>query len=103
MRHVGMQRKDRLYFARFNPKPAHADLVIKSSEALEVTVRAKAYPVPCVVHPPMADTVQLKFDESFPREFGPIQIAKRKSRPSDAQFARNPRRHRLAIFVKDVD
>src|SRR5687768_9318857 len=83
-----------------DPEPADFDLVICSSDKLDVPVREKTGQVSCPVQTtgPFGDGA---CNEAVRRQVRAVQISARETCPADIEFASDPNRNRLSQFVQN--
>ena len=92
----------RFDFSEFDAKAPDLDLMIETSEKLEVAVGAIADQVAGLVEAGAGDVTEGVGNESFGGEFRPVQIAAGQAHPADVQLAGNADRRRLVVAVENV-
>src|SRR5260221_4221521 len=99
--HRGVLPERVLDLAELDPESADLDLIVVSTEALEVAVRQEANEIARLVHPGRAAAERIG-EEAFLRQIRPIEITVRHAGYADEELADGAHEHRLAARIDDV-
>ena len=92
--------QDGLNLAQFDAETAQLDLLVNTTEILNVAIGQPAGQVAAFVKPPRTKRVD---NEAFRRQFGAIEVAARHANPTDIQFAGDTDGNGLVGAIQHID
>ena len=101
LRHARMPQQRRLDLARLDAEAAQLHLRVRTAQKLQHAIVAPARQIAGAVHPAPRTPERVRH-EPLRRQPRTPQVPARQARARDVQLARNTRRHRRKMRIKDI-